>query len=153
MVQHQPPRPQQPGDLAEVRPKILAPDVLEHANARDLVERSLLRDVAVIEQPHLAAPFQSQLPDPGPRILVLVAAQCDAERLHAVALGRPHHQRAPAAADVEEAFARREPQFAADVIELLLLRDIQRVIRAAVVGAGVDAARSSQRLKKLSPTS
>ena len=52
-------------------------------------------------------------------------------------LRRPEDQPAPAAADVEEALARLEPQLAADVVELLRLRDVERVVLAAEVRARV----------------
>jgi len=55
-------------------------------------------------------------------------------------LRRVHDQRPPAAADIEEAFARLEAELAADQIELGLLRLIERVIRLGEVGAGVDHA-------------
>jgi hypothetical protein len=45
---------------------------------------------------------------------------------------------APAAADVEEALARGEAQLAADVVELLRLRVVERVRVGAEVRARVD---------------
>jgi len=38
--------------------------VLEHADARDLVEHALTRDIAIVLQAHLAAAFEPLLPDP-----------------------------------------------------------------------------------------
>jgi len=53
-------------------------------------------------------------------------------------LGRPQDQSAPTAADVEEAFAGLQIEFAADVFEFLLLGEIERIIRSPEIGAGVD---------------
>jgi hypothetical protein len=50
-------------------------------------------------------------------------------------LGRPHHERTPAAADVEQALARLKLELAADVVELLFLCELERVVRALVIGA------------------
>ena len=57
--------------------------------------------------------------------------------VHAVVLGRPQQQAAPAGADVEEALALAQHQLAADVVELGLLRLRQRHVGVAVVGARV----------------
>ena len=53
---------------------------------------------------------------------MLVARQRDARGIHAVVLGSPQQQAAPAGADVEEALALAQLQLAADVVELGLLR-------------------------------
>src|SRR5439155_1469993 len=56
----------------------------------------------------------------------------------AVALGGPYDEAPPAAADVEEALARREAQLAAHEVELVLLRLVEVAVGSAVVGARVD---------------
>ncbi|MNS89316.1 hypothetical protein D3C72_1233250 [compost metagenome] len=58
--------------------------------------------------------------------------------MDAVIAGRPAGQSAPAAADVEHALARLQPQLAADAIQLLLLGRLQRRIVSGEVGAGID---------------
>src|SRR5215471_1202688 len=115
--------------------------MLEHADARDLVERLGFGYVAVIEQAHLATIFQAELPDALARIVVLVARQRYSQRARLEAARRPDRQRAPAAAYVEKALAGLKAQLAADVVELLLLRAIEGVVRAPEVGAGIDAVR------------
>src|SRR5262249_57305452 len=92
-------RTQQRVGLAEVQRQHLAADVLEHADADQLVERArylaiiLILDAAAILQAGLANALLSELH--------LLAAQGDAERVDAVLLCRVHHQTAPAAADVQ----------------------------------------------------
>ncbi|MCY1550216.1 hypothetical protein D9M68_864520 [compost metagenome] len=66
---------------------------------------------------------------------VLVLRQRDAGGLHAVVLGRPEQQPAPAGADVEEALALAQHELAADVVELGFLRLRQRELGRAEVGA------------------
>ncbi len=44
--------------------------------------------------------------------------------------GRPAHQCAPATADVEEQVAVAQPELAADVIQLVALRLVQRFVGA-----------------------
>ena len=63
VIQHEPAGLEQARDLAEVHRQILAPDVLEHADARDLVERRVLGHVAIVEQPHLAPVLEPELLD------------------------------------------------------------------------------------------
>jgi hypothetical protein len=59
---------------------------------------------------------------------MLLFRQRDAERLDAMMLCRPQDQAAPAAADVEEAFAGPQVELATNVFEFLLLCEIQRII-------------------------
>ena len=54
-------------------------------------------------------------------------------------LRRPHDERTPAAADVEKSLTGLELQLAADQIQLLLLGDVETVIRALEVGARIHA--------------
>ena len=66
-------------------------------------------------------------------------AQRHADRLGAELLGRPAHERAPAAADVEVAHARLEQvHLLADHVELVLLRLLERLLGPVVEGRGVD---------------
>ena len=115
--------------------------MLEHADARDLVVEALAGMVAIILQQHAAPVLQPRRADALRRQPELVFRERDAGRIDAVLLGGPHDERAPAAADVEEALARREPQLGADVVELGELRLLERVFLAAEIGAGIHHAR------------
>ena len=100
--------------------------MFEHAHARDLVVLAFVLHVAIV---HAAARPPART-GPGARdlfvhIVALIVRQRDAARLNAVMLGCPQDQPAPAATDVEQAFAGLEIQLAADVIQLGLLRRIQ----------------------------
>jgi hypothetical protein len=61
----------------------------------------------------------------------------DAVGLHAVVARRVAHQPAPAAADIEQLLARREPQLPADHVELVVLRLLERVVPVGKVRAGI----------------
>jgi hypothetical protein len=111
--------------------------VLEHPDARDLVVRFGFIDVAIVREAHLASLLQSAPAYLGACVLVLVTAHRHAECAHAVMLGRVHHQRTPAASDVEEALARMQHQLAADVVQLLALRLVQRIGIVTEIRAGI----------------
>jgi hypothetical protein len=66
---------------------------------------------------------------------VLVLAEGDSLRAHAVVLGREQQQAAPARADVEEAVALLQHELGADVLELGFLRLGDRHRGLAEVGA------------------
>ena len=112
-------------------------DLLEHADRGDLVElafhlRKVLQDdldpLLQAEARHLLA-----------RQRRLFLGQRHAGRLDAVMLRGMADQRAPAAADVEEAIARLQPQLAADHVELVRLRAGEIVVPVGLkVGAGID---------------
>src|SRR5262249_9230606 len=61
VVHDHPARLEQLVELAEVGPEVALADVLEHADARDLVERLCLVDVAIIHEPDLAATLEPEL--------------------------------------------------------------------------------------------
>ena len=111
--------------------------MLEHPDAGDLVVEHAIGQVDVVEQLHAHATLEPPRGDLALDVLELVLRQRDAGRVHAVVLRRPEHEPAPAAADVEEGFARREAQLAADVVELARLRVGERVGVAPEVGARV----------------
>src|SRR5262245_16836576 len=127
VVQHQAARPQQPMDLGEVGWQVALAHVLEHADARDLVETLIVGNVAVILQPDLTASGETELRDARADVFMLIPAQRDADRLDPVVAYRPEDQATPAAADVEQAFARFEHELAANMVELLLLRQVERI--------------------------
>src|SRR5438552_2106582 len=112
-------------------------DVLEHADARDLVEDALARNIAIVLQAHLAAALESLLPDPSRGEFVLIPAERDARRPGAILLGCSQNERAPATADIQEPFARLELELVEDVIEFLFLSELQGIGLAAEIGAGI----------------
>ena len=67
-------------------------------------------------------------------------------RADAVVLRRPDAEPAPAAADVEHALPRLEPELPAHEVELVLLRLLELAVGIAVVGAGVDHQRVEKQL-------
>src|SRR5882672_2128848 len=68
---------------------------------------------------------------------MLVPAEGHPGRASTVLLCGPQDQRAPAAADVEEALARLDHELVEDMIELLLLGELERIVLAPEIGAGV----------------
>ena len=129
-----------------------APDVLVHADARDLVERPV-GDLAVVLDPDLNAVPEAGLRDAGPGELRLRLGQRDAHRGHPELRGGVDRQRAPAAADVQQPFALVQPQLAADHVKLALLRSLQRVVGAGEVGTRVGHGRSEYEAEKRLDTS
>ena len=140
MVEEQAPGPHHRRGDAEVLRQVPKTDVLEHADAGDLVEvrrAEALLEFAIIELQDLDAIRQSGVRDTFACQFELAVRQRDADRVHAVVLGGVQGQPAPAAADVEEAFAGAQTQLAADQVELGELRVLQRVAGVAEVGARV----------------
>src|SRR6266571_6412781 len=128
---------QQRADFREISLEMAQAHMLEHPDARDLVEDALARNVAIVLQAHLAAALEPLLPNPPRGEFVLVPAEGDARGPGSVFLGRAQHERTPAAADVEKPLARLEHELVEDVIELLLLSELQRIGLAAEIGAGI----------------
>ena len=133
MVQHEPAGLENPMDFAEVAAKVAHAHMLEHADAGDLVVQRGRGQVEIVPKLDADAFLQTGLLDPGRDEIVLILRQRDAGRLDAVMLRRPEDQATPAAADVEHPLAGRETKLAADVIELLLLRLVERVAFGAEV--------------------
>src|SRR5262245_15481876 len=139
VVHHQSPRLEQPIDLAEVPAKIAPPDMFEHAHACDLVEKLTFGNVAIVLQTDFDTIGKSELADALAGELELAVAQSHTKRFGAIMLSRPNDEPAPATADVEKTLTRLQHELAADVIELLLLSEIQRIVRMLEVSTGVDA--------------
>src|SRR5690349_21506895 len=112
--------------------------MLHHPDARDLVEARLGRELPVVAELDVAAIAESGSRDPLARRLGLRVAERNTEGEDTIATRGVHDEAAPAAAYVEEPLAGREPQLAADEIELRLLRLVQIVGVARKVGARVD---------------
>src|SRR6185437_10420748 len=126
-------------------------DMLDHPDARRFVEHAERRKVAIIAYLDTTAVAETGLGDAlgGQRALLL--AQRDANRRHAVLPRRVDDERAPPAADVEQALARREAQLSADEIELGTLRFVERVRGFGEIGAGVDHAFVEEELVEVVP--
>ena len=86
-------------DLGKVPTQVIEADVLEHADAGDLVES--LCDIAVIQQADFTTCLQLGILDATRCFVELLARQRDADAVGPVLARRPDHQRTPAAADVE----------------------------------------------------
>src|SRR6267154_2776218 len=114
------------------------PHVLDHSDTGDLVVAISRCERPIVSDRNLATVGESGLFDAllGQRRLIL--AQRDTCRIHTVMLRRVHYETAPSAAYVEQPFSRLEAQLAADQIELRFLRDIERVVRRAEIGAGIN---------------
>src|SRR6202158_2090612 len=98
----------------EVAREIMLADMLEHADAGDLVVRGVSRQIGVIEQLHPYAPAQAQLGDLRADVVVLILRERNAGGVDAVVLGGPEDQGAPAASNIEEFIARLQAELAAD---------------------------------------
>ena len=136
MVQRPAARRQQVVDDAEVGTQILQPHVLEHADAADAVERAL--HVAVVLQANFDAVLQPGGPHAFGRQFKLLLRQRDADAAGAKLAGRAQHQRAPAAADVEQRLAGLQAQLGQDVVDLFLLRFRQRLVAVLEIGARIN---------------
>jgi hypothetical protein len=106
-------------------------DVLEHPDRHDRVEDS--RDVAVV----LEGELHGQPGRSPPGEIDLLPGHGDADDLRAVALRGERREPAPAAADVEDAHPRLQPDLSADEVELCLLSLFQQA-RFLPVAAAVE---------------
>lgn len=127
---------QQLVDAAEIARQVLAPDVLEHADAGDAVE--LAGQVAVVLDADLDLVLQAGGAHALGGEVVLVLRQGHAQAARAVLLRGAQHQRAPAAADVEQRLPRLQADLGEDVVDLLHLRFVEGLVAIFEVGAGVD---------------
>ena len=138
VLQGQAARLEQAVDDLEVGRQVLQADMLEHADRADPVVDLGSGDVAVVGQPDLDPILQARLPDPLAGELELVLRQGHAEHPGAMVLRRVDRQGAPAAADVEQAHARAQPQLATHMLELGLLGLRQGFVASREIGAGID---------------
>ena len=135
VVHHQAARAQEPADFREISGQLGAPDMLEHPDRCDFVERPGFFQLAVIQQYHPDAVLEPLFLDQAVDVRMLVLGQSDAGGVDAVVFGRPQQQAAPSRADVQETLAFVQPQLAADMVELGFLRLRQRHAGIAVIGA------------------
>ena len=129
-------RPEALLDQLAERGVVARPDVLEHADGDEGVEAS--SRVAVVVLPKLYAAPHAPAQRRQAREADLLRGQVVRLHLDAVVLRHVERQRTPAAARLEHALARPQPQLAADVIELRALRLLEREARILEVRAGVD---------------
>ena len=135
MVQEQAARPQYPVHGGGISRQVGQPDMLEHADAGDLVVDRFTLQIAIVAQLHSHQMTQAFGNNALLRIVMLLLAQRDAMGVYTIMPRRPAHQRTPAAADIEEMLTGFQAQFAADMIELVALRLFQRVVWRLEVGA------------------
>ncbi|KAF1858522.1 hypothetical protein Lal_00015039 [Lupinus albus] len=147
VVHHDPTRRQQLVDAVEVRRQVVHAHVLEHADARDPVE--LAGDVAVVLQPDLDAVLQAGLRHALARQFVLALGQRDTHAARAEFAGRADHERAPAAADVEQRLARLHADLGEDVVDLLLLGRREVFVAVLEIGARVHHGRVEEQAVEL----
>jgi hypothetical protein len=105
VVQEQASGTEQPAQRPRVDAEVCGPDVLDHPDARDLVERPVV-ELAVVGHADLAPFVDTGVGGALARELRLRLRQRDPDRAHPVAPRRVDDERAPAAADVE--WVRRE---------------------------------------------
>jgi len=115
---------------------VALPDVLEHADADDLVER-FLAQVSVVPEFHADAVAEPKPGDPVLSIRHLLPAQTYPQRVDSEAPRGIDRQPAPTASDIEQPLAGFQAQLAADVPHLVLLRSVEVLLSGGKVSAGV----------------
>src|SRR5260370_41020077 len=140
MQQQKPGRLQAALASGEEIPVIAATDMLEHADRDNAIER--LGDLAVID----VAELDGQPGAEPPTQFDLLARYGDADDFDPIMLGGIASERAKTDADVQDALARLQLQFAADQFELVTLRRFERVCTPPVT-AGIGHVRVEHDLK------
>src|SRR5690349_3593827 len=97
--------------------EVLAPardtQVLEHTDGGDLVERGVALDRAIVPMLDAGSSSQPVGPQRLRRVRRLCFRQRDADDVGVVTGGSPADEPSPATPDVEEPFARHEPELSA----------------------------------------
>lgn len=114
------------------------PEMLEHADRRDLVEGAGQLGIGLYLDGD--AILQSLSTDALAGELSLGLRQRDAMAYDAVVFRGMDEHGSPAAADVEQLFARLQPELAADMIELVFLRLVDAVGEIGEIAAAIDHA-------------
>ena len=110
-------------------------DMLDHADADHPIKRAL--DVAVVGQLELDLVGHARSLRPLVRELDLIGCERNAQYLAAEMAVEIESEPAPAAADIEQAHARLQPQLGGDQGLLVDLRAFQRVRRILEIGHGI----------------
>ena len=135
VVEQVPHRLEELEHLLEVALVVLHADVLHHADRADAVEIAL-GHVAIVHHAQFGQILEAFTLDPLLAVFDLLLGQGDAERLDA-ALGGLDDERAPAAADVEQALARLEVELVEHQADLVELRVLQAHVLVVEHRAGV----------------
>src|ERR1051325_9319569 len=109
-----------------------------HSQADDLVVSFRLSEVAVVYQFDLASSRKISFRNPLLRQNELLLAECDPNSIHAILACSVHDQSTPPAANIQQPFASLQPQFSANVVDLLALRGVEIIFRLLEVSTGVD---------------
>ena len=118
---------QQLAQVGEVGRQLRRADVLDHPDARDLVVGAVV-GVPVVGEPDLDVVLEPRLAHARAREFGLRRRDRHADGADAVVGGGVDDERAPAAADVEQALAGLQVQLAADDVELAGLRGVERLV-------------------------
>ncbi|MNE25139.1 hypothetical protein D3C80_1184600 [compost metagenome] len=137
VVHHQPPFPHGAEQLLAIQRQVGMPDMLEHADTDHLVETAILGQVSVVENLQVDLVGQAFGLDSLPAKLELLLAQGDAEYLGVIFTCSEARKPTPTTANVQQVVAGIQAQLATQVVELVLLRLIERVIRLAKVSARI----------------
>ena len=124
---------------AEIIRKSLTSDVFGHSNAHDRIVNfaPLRRDFSIIAQSNCHVVCQSSFRDSRARPAHLRLAQSNSFCAHAEMSRGVDEQSAPAATDVEQTLPRTQAQFAAEIIEFVLLGCIKAIVWRLKVCAGI----------------
>jgi len=126
------------GDM-EVLFQLFEADVLDHANAGQLVVAGgAAGKITVVLQFDGAGVCSSRLVDAVRGKAGLLMAEGDAAALHLVVLDGVQQKSSPAAANVKKLLAGLEAELAANEVELCRLSGVKTLLRVAEVGATVD---------------
>ncbi len=138
MIHHQPARAHGIEQALAVQRQVDVADVLEHADADHLVETPIARQVAIVHQLQRHLTGQALGRHPLAPQFQLLLAEGDAVHLNAELASGIARQSAPAAADIQQPLAGLEPQLAAQMAQLGLLRLFEILVAGFEIGAGVD---------------
>jgi hypothetical protein len=121
VVQEEPTGAKGVGGGAKVHRQVRSTDVLEHADRCHRVERSKCREVPVVANFGAGEIPEAGGDQPAGRLIGLALGKCHADGFSAHAPGGVPEERAPAAADVEQADPWPQAQLPSDQVELRLL--------------------------------
>src|SRR5436305_7811765 len=129
VVDHLPAGPQEPRHLRGVGIYLSRADVLDHADARDRIERTV-GDLSIVGDPDLDPVLEAGLDDPPSCELRLRGRQGHTDDLDTVVLCRVDREASPATAYVEHALSGLQRELLTHKLELCRLGGLER-LRAA----------------------